>query len=154
MVNKTIAGPAAGQQTQVGILVACGVPNFFPFLIPAGTPVGSFPRAFTGIPAGATCTIYEVLDGSTAAVDVTVTGNQQQVVITPGGTATVDLVNTIVESLAPVPPTQPPQPPPATLPRTGPSHSVGNVTPIATALATIGVLLVLATRRTRRLPKQ
>jgi Domain of unknown function (DUF5979)/Thioester domain len=155
VVNKTIAGPAAGQQTQVGILVACGAPNLFPLLIPAGTPVGSFPRAFTGIPAGSTCTVYEVLDGSTAAVDVTITGNQQQVVITPGGTATVDMVNTIVESLAPVPPTQPPQPPPpATLPRTGSSNSVGNVTPIAAALALTGVLLVLATRRTRRLPQR
>ncbi len=152
VVNKTISGAGAGQQTQVGILVACGVPTFFPYLIPAGTPVGSFPRTFTGIPAGAICTVYEVLDGSTSAVDVTVTGNRQQVVITPGGTATVDIVNMIVESLAPVAPTQPP--PPAILPRTGTSHSVGNVTPVAAALAATGVLLTLATRRTRRLPKQ
>ncbi len=146
VVNKTFSGSGAGQQSPVGILVSCGLPNIAAFVIPAGTPSGAFPRSFDGIPAGTTCTVAEVLDGSTSAVDVTVTGGRQQVVIPGGGVATVDLVN-LVESLAPVPPTPTT---PATLPRTGRAEDLGSVAVTALLLSATGIVMLFATRRRRR----
>jgi len=145
VVSKVMLGSAAGQQSLVGLLVSCDSPDLFTFLIPAGTPAGEFPKSFSGIPAGSTCTVFEARDGSTAGVDVTSTGDRQQVVIPAGGTASVQLTNTIVEALAPVAPTTVP----ASLPRTGQGGS-GGVALVALLFATTGLVLLFAVRRRHR----
>jgi hypothetical protein len=145
VVSKVMSGTGAGQQSLVGLLVACDSPDLFTFLIPAGTPAGEFPKSFSGIPAGSTCTVFEARDGSTAGIDVTPTGDRQQVVIPAGGTAAVQLTNTIVEALAPVPPTTVP----ASLPRTGQGDS-GGVALLALLCATTGLLLLFVVRRRHR----
>jgi hypothetical protein len=145
VVSKVMLGSAAGQQSLVGLLVSCDSPDLFTFLIPAGTAAGEFPKSFSGIPAGSTCTVFEARDGSTAGVDVTSTGDRQQVVIPAGGTASVQLTNTIVEALAPVAPTTVP----ASLPRTGQGDS-GGVALVALLFATTGLVLLFAVRRRHR----
>ena len=63
-VTKTIAGPAAGEQGRISILVACGDPaHVYAFLIPAHAPPGSESRAFSDLPAGSRCTITETANG-------------------------------------------------------------------------------------------
>ena len=75
VVNKTITGPAAGQQGLVGITVVCNDGVSRPaFIIRAGTEAGTVSRDYPGIPAGTSCTVTETDDGGSAAVDVTVDG--------------------------------------------------------------------------------
>ncbi|HYB26198.1 MAG TPA: thioester domain-containing protein [Solirubrobacteraceae bacterium] len=103
-VTKTIAGPAAGQQGSIAILVACGGPlRAYAYLIPAGTHAGSLSRVFPGLPAGTSCTVTETSDGHTDAVAVITTGRRKQATIPANGTATVHLTDTFTSTrLAPV----------------------------------------------------
>src|SRR5262249_1286984 len=73
-VTKSIEGPAGGQQGQVTIGVFCnGVPSSQtpPFVIDAGA-TGSPAHTYTGIPNGTLCRIFEIADGRTSTVSVTV----------------------------------------------------------------------------------
>jgi hypothetical protein len=152
VVNKTLTGSAAGQQGLIGILVACGGDNVFAYLIPPGTPAGTLPRAFEGVPAGSTCTVTESINGSTTAVDVVAVGSGQQVGVTPGGTGSVDLTNTVEPAATPpttVVPTEP-STEPATLPSTGGGTDAGSMTLLALAAGGAGAVLVLITRRRTR----
>ena len=91
VVSKTITGVAAGDQGVVSIAVTCndGV-NRAPFVIPAGAPAGTTSKTYTQIPGGTTCTINETVNGANQATTVTVTGNNQQIAVPPGGTATAN----------------------------------------------------------------
>jgi hypothetical protein len=140
VVSKTVTGSAAGQQGLIGILVGCGRGNLFGFVVPAGTPAGSTPRAFDGIPAGSTCTVAEVINGSTTDVAVASAGSGQQVAVTPGSTGSAEVVNAVEP--ASVAPTMP-----ETLPGTGGGSDAGNVLLASLAAAAVGAVLVLLTRR-------
>ncbi|HYI55869.1 MAG TPA: thioester domain-containing protein, partial [Microlunatus sp.] len=95
VVNKNISGPAAGSQGEVRIAVNCGAaaPDLPDFVIPAGAAAAQ-QRAYPGIPAGSVCTVTETVDGHTATVLVTVTGNGQQVTVPSGGSIVVTLSDT------------------------------------------------------------
>ncbi|HTX33328.1 MAG TPA: thioester domain-containing protein [Solirubrobacteraceae bacterium] len=90
-VTKTIAGPAAGHEGRIAILVACGAPRVYAFIIPAHTRAGSISRAFADLPAGTHCTITEVVNGHTGTVTVATTGRRQTAVMAAGREATVRL---------------------------------------------------------------
>jgi hypothetical protein len=91
-VTKTIAGSAAGQQGQVTIGVLCpGVPvtQTPPFVIPAGA-TGTQSHTYEDLPVGTNCLVFEILDGRTSTVAVTVTGRAQTAtIVANGATATV-----------------------------------------------------------------
>ena len=66
---KTIAGPGAGSQGLVGILLICRAPiQVFAMVIPAGHPAGPVSQVFNGVGGGSTCLVAEVIDGHTDAV--------------------------------------------------------------------------------------
>ena len=84
VVQKTIAGPAAGSQGQVTIHTVCDGTALTPdFVVASGTPAGTSSRTYTGIPSGSLCTITETANGTerTTNVLVDVTGDGQQVTI-------------------------------------------------------------------------
>jgi hypothetical protein len=151
MVTKSLTGSAAGQQSLIGILIACGGGNVFAYLIPPGTQAGDLPRVFNGIPAGSTCTIVETINGSTSTVTVVSVGSGQQVAVPAAGTATATLTNTVEPAqVAPTtPPTEPttPETMPETLPRTGGGGDAGGLVVVALCAGAAGALLVLLTRR-------
>ena len=81
VVHKTITGTAAGQQGTVRIRVICDETpdDSLPvFEIPAGTS-GTVSKTYDGIPAGARCTVTELVNGSTSTVQVQVDGSGQTV---------------------------------------------------------------------------
>jgi hypothetical protein len=94
IVNKTITGPAAGQQGAVTIAVTCGATALAPFVIPAGTAAGTVSQEYTGIPAGTTCTATETATGGSATVTVTTEGSGQSITIAPNGSGTVNVTDT------------------------------------------------------------
>jgi LPXTG-motif cell wall-anchored protein len=94
-VTKTIAGDGAGLQGAVTIEVTCDGTLLTPvFTIPAGTPAGSTSHTYTGIPAGAVCSVVETADGHTATVRVSKPRSGENIVIPPGGTATTTITDT------------------------------------------------------------
>ncbi len=95
VVQKTIAGAAAGSQGQVVIQVACddGLARH-DFIISAGTPAGTQSRTYRHIAAGTTCTVIETSNGGVVGTNVVVTGDGQQVTIPAGGRKTVDITDT------------------------------------------------------------
>ena len=72
------------------LIIAPAAPDLPDFVIPAGTAAAQ-QRAYPGIPAGSVCTVTETVDGHTATVLVTVTGNGQQVTVPSGGSIVVTL---------------------------------------------------------------
>ena len=104
VVNKTIAGAAAGSQGQVVIQVDCDDNVTRPdFVIPAGAPAGTTSRTYRHIAAGTTCTVLETSNGSVVGIDVVVTGDGQQGTIAAGGTKTVDITDTYTAVPSPGP---------------------------------------------------
>ena len=98
-VTKTVTGAAAGRQGQVEILVSCGGPvHEYSYVLPAGTPAGSLPRRFDGIPAGSTCRVTETVDGHTSSVTATVVGSGQEVLVSPASTGAVTITDTYAEA--------------------------------------------------------
>src|SRR5207248_3223575 len=87
VVNKSIAGPAAGRQAAVTIAVSCNGASLVPFVIAAGTNAGTVSNAYAGIAAGSTCTATEDVDGHTDSTVVAVTGSGHSVTVPAGGTA-------------------------------------------------------------------
>jgi TQXA domain-containing protein len=85
-VTKTIAGPAAGQQGRIAILVACGGPlHTYAFIIPAHTRAGSASRVFPNLPVGSRCTVSEAADGHTSTVRVVASGAKKATISASGG---------------------------------------------------------------------
>jgi Domain of unknown function (DUF5979)/Thioester domain len=85
-VTKTIAGPAAGQQGRIAILVACGGPlHTYAFIIPAHARAGRVSRVFPNIPAGSRCTVSEAANGHTSTVDVVASGAKKATISSSGG---------------------------------------------------------------------
>jgi Domain of unknown function (DUF5979)/Thioester domain len=99
IVNKSITGPAAGQQGRIRIHVVCdGTPDTLTpdWVIPAGASGQLTPHTYGNIPSGAICTVSELVDGSTSSVSVKVSGNGTQVSVRSGSAATVDLTNEVM----------------------------------------------------------
>jgi TQXA domain-containing protein len=93
-VNKTIEGPAAGQQSEIVIGVTCDGNTLDDFVIPAGKPAGTYSHEYPDLPAGWQCSVVEISDGSTGKVAVRNRGSGTQVTIPAGAEATVDLTDT------------------------------------------------------------
>ncbi|WP_461169861.1 DUF5979 domain-containing protein [Arthrobacter sp. Z1-15] len=95
-VNKTIAGPAAGQQGDVVLSLTCTSAGTTVFTqtvtIPAGS-TGTVHNEFPGVPAGATCSVVETATGATTAVGV-VTESTGDVTIPPAGGAEITVTDT------------------------------------------------------------
>ena len=101
-VTKTIAGPAAGLQAPINILVDCGGPqDEFAMRIPAGAPAGPVPQKFYGIPAGSECTVTEIDNGQSDTIGVVGVGGGQKVTIGAGSSATADLTDTFTALAVP-----------------------------------------------------
>jgi hypothetical protein len=95
VVEKTIAGPAAGLQGQIVIHTVCnGTPLTPDFVIAPGTAAGTYSQTYTGIAAGALCSVTETADGHTGAVAAVMSGRDLQVTVPAGGTATASLTDT------------------------------------------------------------
>ena len=92
VVEKTIAGPAAGSQGRVVIRVTCddGVARR-PLIIRAGTRADAKSRTYRHILAGTKCTVTESSNGGTATTTVVVIGDGQNATIPSGGSATVKI---------------------------------------------------------------
>jgi hypothetical protein len=94
-VNKTIDGPAAGKQGEVVIHTVCNGTALTPdFVIPAGTPAGVKSHIYSGLPAKASCTVTETVDGHTGAVSVVVAGSPHTTTIPAGGGAAATITDT------------------------------------------------------------
>ena len=93
IVNKTIDGPAAGQQGEIVIQVSCDGNSLEDFVIPART-TAPHSKDYTDLPAGSRCTVLETADGSTGTVAVVKKGSGTVVTIPAGAEATVDLTDT------------------------------------------------------------
>ena len=78
VVNKLIAGPAAGYQGQVTISVSCGGTALADFVVPAGQ-TQPISKTYDDIAAGSTCTVDETVNGATSTVSVTTVGGHQSV---------------------------------------------------------------------------
>ena len=97
IVQKTIAGPAAGKQGAITINVRCGGdPGVLvgdPFDIPAGS-TGTTSKTYDHIPVGTKCTVTEIHDGRTSTVTVDVDGSGQTITVSAGNPKTVTITDT------------------------------------------------------------
>ena len=146
-VTKTLGGSAAGQQGIMVFLVTCGGGRTFAYVLPAGTPAGTFPRVFGGIPAGSTCTVTEAFSGASDTVTISSVGSGQQATIVAAQTAAIDLSNGVEPLQTPTTPPTEPITMPETLPGTGGGGDAGGLLILALAAGAGGALLVLLTRR-------
>jgi Domain of unknown function (DUF5979)/Thioester domain len=102
VVEKTIAGLAAGSQGRIVIHVVCdqGDAAVTPdFIIDARTPAGTQSHTYKDIPAGSKCIVTETENGTTDQVMVKISGEDitgigQEVTIPSGGSETVDTTDT------------------------------------------------------------
>ena len=93
MVNKTIAGSAAGQQGAVVLHVSCDNGLEQDITIPAGA-TGDTSTTIEGLPAGTVCTVTETSDGSSSTVTVTVDGAGSPATIPAGDDTVVHITDT------------------------------------------------------------
>lgn len=93
-LTKTVAGDAAGSQSEIQVGVMCDSGLDETFTIPAGAAAGDYTQRYEPIPAGSECVITELASGSTTEVEV-VPGDPVTVTIEPGVTADVELTNTV-----------------------------------------------------------
>lgn len=96
-VTKSIGGPAAGGQGEITIVPTCNGTKLDPWVIKAGTAAGSVTKVYPALPAGASCTVTETVDGHTSTVAVAVSGSGQEVTIPANGTATVTVTDTYTD---------------------------------------------------------
>ena len=158
-VTKTIGGSAAGQQGEIHIDVSCDGVGLEPFIIPAGT-TGTPSHTYDGLLAGATCTITETTDGSTATIGV-VTVPAGPATISPGSTvpaaisdeytvgtttSTTSTTSTTIEDTT-IPDTVEDTVEAETLPPTGTGSGTVPGAPIAALLLIAGGGVVLLVRR-------
>jgi hypothetical protein len=96
-VHKLISGPAAGQQGEIEIQAACvidGTTTFnSTFTLPANSSASAYSHTFDDIPATSVCTVTEIADGGTSAVDVTTTGSPQTITVPAGGAEEASEIN-------------------------------------------------------------
>ncbi len=101
VVQKTIAGPAAGLQGPVTVEVTCDglMPQPPAFTIPAHAIAGTRSHTYNDLPPGTHCTVIETVNGSVAGtVGVVVSGGDgQQVTIPADGSETVHITDTYHE---------------------------------------------------------
>jgi hypothetical protein len=101
VVQKTIAGPAAGLQGPVSVEVTCDglTPQPPAFTIPAHATAGTRSHTYEHIPPGTHCTVIETVNGSVAGkVGVVVSGDDgRQVTIPADGSETVHITDTYHE---------------------------------------------------------
>ncbi len=98
VINKTIAGPAAGLQGQVVIHTVCNGTALTPdFSIDAAKHAGAYDHTYSGILAGSTCTVTETSNGSSSTVGVVTVGSPQTVTISANGSATADVTDTYTQ---------------------------------------------------------
>ena len=97
VVTKTIGGPAAGKQGDITIVPTCTGTKLNPWVIKAGTAAGSVMQTYPAIPAGASCTVTETVDGHTSTVAVAISGSGQEVTAPANGTATAALTDTYTD---------------------------------------------------------
>jgi hypothetical protein len=94
-VSKTIAGSAAGEQSEVRLRTVCdGVAQTPDLLVPAGSAPGTYEQTYTGVPGNAVCSATELESGATTDVSVAVDGNGAQSTIPPNGSTTLELTDT------------------------------------------------------------
>ena len=94
-MRKTIAGPGAGQQSEIRIHTVCNGTALTPdFVIPAGTPAGDQTKQYDHIRVPATCTVTETVDGHTSTVSVVVDGSGQTVSVPTGDIVEADISDT------------------------------------------------------------
>jgi hypothetical protein len=96
-VAKAIAGTAAGEHGLISIRVDCGSQHTAELIVPAGA-LSALPVVLNDIPAPASCTVTEPLDGATDTVAVTTTG-LGPVALAPGD----NLTATVTDTYAPRP---------------------------------------------------
>ncbi|MFJ7748458.1 DUF5979 domain-containing protein [Arthrobacter sp. NPDC097144] len=101
VVNKSIAGAAAGRQGDVTLQVSCtlegAVVTEGEFTVTAGA-TGTVPAGtLTGIPEGASCAVTEPVTGESTEIGVVV-DLPDSVTITAGGTATATVTDTYTEN--------------------------------------------------------
>ena len=95
IVRKTIAGPGAGQESEIRIHSVCNGTALTPdFVIPAGTPAGDQTMQYDHIRVPATCTATETVDGHTSTVSVVVEGSGQTVSVPTGDIIEADISDT------------------------------------------------------------
>ena len=97
LVNKSIAGPVAGQQGEVTLEVTCTLESAVvaegSFTVTAGT-TGTVPAGtLTGIPEGASCAVTEPVTGESTEIGVVV-DLPDSVTIAAGATATATVTDT------------------------------------------------------------
>ena len=92
-LTKTVAGDAAGSQSEIQVGVMCDSGLDETFTIPAGAAAGDYTQTYEQIPAGSECVVTELASGSNTQVEV-VPGDPVTVTIEPGATADVGLTNT------------------------------------------------------------
>ncbi len=97
VVTKAIGGTAAGKQGEVTIVPTCNGTKLDAWVIKAGTAAGSVTQTYPAIPAGASCSVTETVDGHTSTVAVAVSGSGQEVTIPANGTATATVTDTYTD---------------------------------------------------------
>lgn len=96
-VDKTITGPAAGEQGRVVIQTVCdgGKLTLTPdFVIDAHAAEGTYSHTYTDVPADSVCSVTAIEDGHTSTVIVTVVGDGDEVDVPSGGHVTAHLTDT------------------------------------------------------------
>ena len=152
-VEKTIAGPAAGQQARIVIRTRCGDQTLPDFVIPAGEDAGTQSRTYRGLTPGESCTVRELEDGGTDSIAVETSGDQE-VTVPVIGTATAHLRDTFAatETETETDPGQPAEPETeavATLPQTGAPDGVGTLILLGAGLIAAGALLLRIARTSK-----
>lgn len=92
-VTKTVDGPEASGHGPIAVVVACADGSTGLGTLAAGAP-GPLVVTVDAVPVGTPCTVLELVDGSTAAVDVEVDGVPSQPVVVTSGTTAVGITNT------------------------------------------------------------
>ena len=93
VVQKTIAGPAAGARGVVTIVTTCVGLTPDTWTIPASQAAGTIDHAIPDIPVGTSCTVTETANGGTSTVTVEVQGSPTTITVT-GTEKTVEIVDT------------------------------------------------------------
>ena len=96
IVHKTISGEGAGKQGPITIHVVCDeTPDSLTpdWVIPAGTTAGTVAQTYENIPAGAVCTVTEIVNGTNSSVQVTVDGSGAATTVPTGSSATAELTD-------------------------------------------------------------
>jgi len=162
-VDVVIAGAAAGEQSEIGLLVVCtsgDVVDSVPVAVPAGQAAGTVRVAVLAVlPVGTSCTVTQTASGANdRAVLSASTIEPATVTITDATTSVVTVTDTFaVPAPGPTPtptptptPVPSPVPTPAVLPSTGVETSGAGPLGVLALLAGAGLVLLAGVRRRAR----